>query len=531
MSAFFLPCPWLLVVTLSAASPAPEPSPAKGAPTPPPGGAPMRIQLRLSKTQLVTSEDVDVRIVLSNESASPVAFPDPFRHSDQSLTYTVTGPEYPKGQDVSHYTVIAREGSQPLGGVAAPRVQLGAGRALESVMPLQEWVPIRKPGRYLLTARFRAAGIDSVSAPVEFEVLTGRPGPAAAGVMVGGGAYAGVGAVWLQQLEGRTLLMQAVFVDETDEDGRGVTRQSSRALGAVEPGATDALAPWTNDAPGAGAVSWVLWRSGASILALAPPATATEPFRFDLEAPPDRLVRPPLETHAGELFVPLIGAGGTDLRLVRFQSSLEATHVTPGKEVGRVRLASAPVAARAALQPGAVGNGISIVLVSEAPGGLEVQHVRATGAGRLSRAASTLLRGLRALPDSEPGVWIDEAGFVHAAWVAASVKDPRRPMLAEVRFRPDGRLASPPRTTPLPELPLRARAAVARHCHQPHSERAGGVGWAILLEDGSLVRAGQRGPPTSPERPVAVPMELFEMLQGVFILTTDPAVGPVFEWL
>ncbi|MFP2957895.1 hypothetical protein ACLEPN_08700 [Myxococcus sp. 1LA] len=491
----------------------------------------MRIQLRLPKAQLVTSEDLDVRIVLSNESATPVAFPDPFRHSDQSLTYTLTGPEYPKGQDVSHYTVIAREGTQPLGGVVAPEVQLGAGRVLESIVPIQEWAPIRKPGRYLLTARLRAAGIDTVSAPVEFEVLTGRPGSASAGVMLGGGPYSGVGAVWLQQLEGRTLLMQAVFVDETDEEGRGVARRTSKALGAVEPGATDAMAPWTNDAPGGEAVSWVLWRSGASILALAPPATSTAPFRFELEAPPDRLVRPPLETHAGELFVPVIGAGGTDLRLVRFQSSLEATHVTPGKEVGRVRLASAPVAARATLQPGSVGNGISIVLVSEASGGLEVQHVRATGTGRLSRAASTLLRGLRAIPDSEPGVWIDEAGFVHAALVAASQKDPRRPMLAEVRFRSDGRLAAPPRMTPLPELPGNARAAVARHCHQPHSERAGGVRWAILLEDGSLAHTGQRGAPASPAHPVAVPMELLEMLQGVFILTTDPARGPVFEWL
>ncbi|WP_426751643.1 hypothetical protein [Myxococcus sp. Y35] len=491
----------------------------------------MRIQLRLSKAQLVTSEDLDVRIALSNESATPLEFPDPFRHSDQSLTYTVTGPEYPKGHAVNHYAVIEREGTQPLGGVVPPQVRLGAGRMLESVMPLQEWVPIRQPGRYRLTARLQAAGIDAVSEPVEFDVVTGRPGSASAGMMIGGEPYSGVGTVWLQHLEGQTLLMQAVFVDETDEDGRGVSRRTSKVLGAVAPGASDALAPWTNDAPGGEAVSWVVWRQGASILALAPPATTTAPFRFDLGAPPERLVRPPLETHAGELFVPIVDAGGKELRLLRFQSTMDATEVTPGKEVGRVRLPSVPLAARATLQPGSVGNGISIVLVSAAAGGLDIQHVRATGAGRLSRAASTLLRGLSALPNSEPGVWIDDAGSVHTALVAASLKNPRQPMLAEVRFRSDGRLAAPPRMSPLPQLPTNARAAVARHCHHPHSDRAGEVRWAILLEDGRLVHTGQRGPPSSPKQPVASPLELLEMLQGTFILTTDPILGPVFEWL
>ncbi|WP_141621289.1 hypothetical protein [Myxococcus sp. AB036A] len=531
MSTSVLSGPWLLVLTLSAANPVPTPSQVKTAPSPPSGGVPMRIQLRLSKAQLVTSEDMDVRIALSNESATPLEFPDPFRHSDQSLTYTVTGPEYPKGHAVNHYTVIEREGTQPLGGVVAPQVRLGSGRVLESVVPLQEWAPIRQPGRYRLTARLQAAGIDTVSAPVEFDVVTGRPNSASAGVMIGGGPYSGVGTVWLQHLEGQTLLMQAVFVDETDEDGRGVSRRTSKVLGAVAPDASDALAPWTNDAPGGEAVSWVLWRQGASILALAPPATLTAPFRFDLETPPERLIRPPLETHAGELFVPIVEAGGRGLRLLRFQSSMDAPNVTPGKEVGRVRLPSVPLSARATLQPASVGNGISIVLVSEAAGGLEVQHVRATSAGRLSRVASTLLRGLSALPDSEPGVWIDDSGHVHAALVAASLKNPRQPMLAEVRFRSDGRLVAPPSMTPLPELPTSARAAVARHCHLPHSDRAGEVRWAILLEDGRLMHSGQRGPPSSPKQPVASPLELIEMLQGTFILTTDPIRGPEFEWL
>ncbi|NVJ17162.1 hypothetical protein HV826_23805 [Myxococcus sp. AM010] len=531
MSASIRSGPWLLVLTLSAANPAPTPSQVKTTPSPPSGGAPMRIQLRLSKAQLVTSEDLDVRIALSNESATPLEFPDPFRHSDQSLTYTVTGPEYPKGHAVNHYTVIEREGTQPLGGVVAPQVRLGSGRVLESVVPLQEWVPIRQPGRYRVTARLQAAGIDAVSAPIEFEVMTGRPGPASVGVMMGGGPYSGMRAVWLQHLGGHTLLMQAVFVDETDEEGRGVSRRTAQALGTVEPEATDALSPWTNDAPGGEAVTWTLWRQGASILALAPPATPQAPFRFDLEAPPARLVRPPLETHAGELFIPLLGAGALDLRLIRFQSSQDATHVTPGKEVSRVKLAATPVAARATLQPAAVGNGISIILVSEAPGGLDIQHVRATRAGRLRRTASAFIRGLRGLPGSEPGVWIDEAGRVHAALVAASLKNPNQVVLVEVRFRSDGRLEAPARQTALTELPAAARAAVARHCHQPHSDRAGGVNWAILLEDGRLVHAGQREEPVSTTRPVAVPLELLDMLQGTFILTTDPVLGPTFEWI
>ncbi|QDF04749.1 hypothetical protein BHS04_16295 [Myxococcus xanthus] len=520
--------PWLLMMTLTSSSPATSSGPP---PTPTSRGTPMRIQLRLPKAQLVTSEDLDVRVLLSNESATPLELPDPFRHADQSLTYTVTGPEYPKGHDVNHHAVISRELAQPIGGVVAPRVRLGTGQTLESVVALQEWLPIRKPGRYQVTARLRAAGVDAVSAPVEFDVMAGAPGPASVGVMLGGGAYSGMSAVWLQQLEGRSLLMQAVFVDETDEEGRGVSRRTSKVLGTVEPGASDAMAPWTNDAPGGEAVSWTLWRNGASLLALAPPATPQTPFRFDLEAPPAQLIRPPLETHAGELFIPLLGAGGLDLRLIRFQSSMDAVHVTPGKEVGRVKLTAVPISARATLQPASVGNGISIILVSEAPGGLEVQHVRATGAGRLIRAASTLIRGLRGLPGSEPGVWIDEAGRVHAALVAASLKNPHQAILVEVRFRSDGRLEAPARLKPLTDLPSPARAAVARHCHQPHSDRTGDVSWAILLEDGRLIHAGNRGAPVSAEKPVAVPLELLDLLQGTFILTTDPVLGPVFVWL
>ncbi|NVJ10135.1 hypothetical protein HUW63_33565, partial [Myxococcus sp. AM001] len=191
MSAFVLVGPWLLVLTLSAARPLPPPSQAKTVPPPPPGGAPMRIQLRLPKAQLVTSEDLNVHITLSNESATPLEFPDPFRHSDQSLTYTVTGPEYPKGHTVNHYRVIEREGTQPLGGRVPPQVELGPGRKLESVVPIQEWLPIRQPGRYRLTARLQSAGIDMVSAPVEFDIMSGRPGSASAGVMMGEGAYSG----------------------------------------------------------------------------------------------------------------------------------------------------------------------------------------------------------------------------------------------------------------------------------------------------------------------------------------------------
>ncbi|NTX56674.1 hypothetical protein [Myxococcus sp. CA039A] len=523
MSPILLSCHTLLVsLTLASAPPRPTKSPSTQ-----PGGPSVRIQFNMPKERFTAIEDRSLRLTVRNNGPSPVELADPFRNSDATLTYTLTGPEYPQGRSANGREVTLRNPDNAVSPDAAPRVRLGVGQALESVLELHEWLPVTRPGRYRLEARLEQPALSVESAPVEFDIVASTSGPASLGFDVAARYRSSVFATWIQEIEGRPMLVTGVYADATDDSEWGVRWRPATILGPVEPGSSDALAPWTNNTQGAPCVDWVVWRKGASVMALAEPATTEHPFRMDLEAPPESLVRPPLQTAAGELFIPFIAAGGRELRLLRFQSTLDSTEVTPGREVGRVRLPGKPIASRATIQPDSLGDAISVVLVEDTAEGLDLHHVRSRAGGGLTRVASTRLPGLRALPSSEPGLWMDPAGRLNVAVLAASLKHPRRAMLAQVRYRADGRLESPPRVKALAELPAVPRAAIARH--HPEDLSKGELFWAILLVDGRMVTSSTKnGGPITPRHPVALPLELYPA-RDTYVLTVDPVLGPSFE--
>jgi hypothetical protein len=490
----------------------------------------LSIQFRLPKVRFTAAEERTARLTLRNEGNEPLELRDPFRDADQSLAYTLTGPEYPDGRSVTWRSFVLRNPAYTLTMDVAPRIRLGAGQAIEFIVDLHEWLPATRPGRYRLEARLTQESLTATATPVEFDIVPSTAGPASLGVTLGVSYDSGASAAWLQDVEGQPMLLINGYDDQNAEDTEGgMTMRAASVLGPVEPGSTEALVPWSNDAQGDLSVHWRMWRHGTSIVAVGGMAATTlNPFRFDLGEAPERIVRPPLESVAGELFVPVVGAGGRTLRLIRFQTSNDTTEVTPGREVGRVILPGAPVAARATLQPSSVGNGVSVVLVEESLGGLDLHHVRTTSTGRLTRVASTLVRGVRAMPRSEPGLWMDSAGRLSAALVATSPKNPRRALLVEVRYRADGRLESPPRVTPLGLLPESPRASVARY--RTDAERGGELWWAILLEDGRVLHRNSnvlRGPMRT-RHPAALPLELF-LGRDVYLLSADPVLGPSFE--
>ncbi|MCP3143343.1 hypothetical protein [Pyxidicoccus xibeiensis] len=526
MSALAMSCPALLMVfTLAGSAPT---SPASTRPSPSPGGPSVRLQFKLPKAHFTAAEERVVRITLRNEGNTPVEMRDPFRDADQSLTYTLTGPEYPEGRSVSWRSFALLDPAYILTMDEAPRIRLDPGKAIEFVAYLHEWFPATRPGRYRLSAQLRQEPLIATAPPVEFDIMPSSAGPASLGIYVGEAYEQGIMAAWLQDVGGQPVLMGCHYDDRDAVEVGGMSMQAATVMGPVEPGSTEVLFPWSNAAPDGETAEWFVWRKGASLRAWAHPATTLEPFRFDLGEPPERVVRPPLRTATGELFVLVVGAGGRNLRLIRFHSTEEATEVTPGREVGRVHLPGPPVAARATLQPDSIGNGISVLLVEEVQGGLDFHHVRTTRSGRLTRVASTLVRGLRALPQSEPGLWIDSAGRLHAVLVAATLKDPQQAMLAELRYRPDGRLEAPARLKPLGRLPSAARAAVARY--NPGTSRGGALAWAVLLEDGRVQHHDMWQGPMKTRYPAAVPMELYQGGYN-YLLTVNPDLGPTFESL
>lgn len=491
----------------------------------------MSIQFKLPKERFTAAEYRSARIIIRNEGTEPVEMRDPFRDADQSLTYTLTGPEYPDGQSVTWRDFVLRNPAYILTMDVAPRIRLGAGEAIQFLVDLSEWFPTTRPGRYRLSARLKQDNVTATATPVEFELVPSSASPASLGFVVDGVPSHGVMATWLQETGEQPLLLAGFYDDMNAEDtDNGMTLRPAAFVCAVEPGSTDVLTPWTNDSSGDQSMQWVLWRHGTTLLAKAGRADVSTPSRFDLGETPERIVRPPLDTVAGELLVPVLGAGGKTLRLIRFQSSFEATEAAPGREVGRVILPGVPVASRATLQPSTLGNGVSVLLVEEAQGGLDLHHVRSTSTGRLTRVASTLVRGVRAMPQSEPGLLIDSTGRMSAALVAVSLKNPRRAMLVEARYRADGRLEAPPRVTPLGMLPEAPRAAVVRYQTDPalHGELA----WAILLEDGRVLHKDTDPfrSPMKPRTPVVLPLEII-LGRGSYVLTMDPLLGPTFEYL
>ncbi|MCE9673717.1 hypothetical protein LY474_38540 [Myxococcus stipitatus] len=487
----------------------------------------MRLTVILPKTDYIVGEHRPARLILRNESGMTLAFGATPPTTPGAVRLTLIGPALSGGASAPWREVSSKALSHALAARTGSRGRLAPGQSIESTIALHDWLPVTKPGRYRLEASLLHAAYPVVSSPVEFDVLAPPLCPASLGCDIAGPEGSEVLTTWLQEVAGQRMLMTRVF-HET-RDGQSLTaglHGAARALGAVAPGTSEALAPWSNDPARISSVSWLVWRNGASLMALAEPATMTGPFRFDLEEPPARLVRPPLQTAAGELFIPVISARGRELRLIAFRSASDATHVTPGWEIGRVRLRGAPVASRATLQPASLGNGVSVVLIEPSPHGLEVHHVRTSGLGRFSRVETTHLRGLSALPDSEPGLWIDASGRLRAAVLALSSKAPRQLVLAEVTHRPDGRLGPPARMTALGELPCAPRSALVRP--HPALKHAGALTWAILLEDGRLLGPGTSGAPMWTRHPVSLPLELY-LGQGAYILTRDPVRGPVFE--
>jgi len=481
----------------------------------------------LPKTDYVMGERRPARLILRNESGTALAFGASPPTMPGALRLTLIGPSLAAGARAPWREVSSRSLSHALAARTGSRGRLDPGQSVESTIALHDWLPVTKPGRYRLEASLLHAAYPIVSSPVEFDVLAPPPGPASMGCDIAGPEGSEVLTTWLQEVSGQRLLMMRVFRETRDGGALDAAPHGpTRALGAVAPGTSEALAPWSNDPARISSVSWLVWSNGASLLALAEPATMAEPFRFDLEEPPAALVRPPLQTAAGELFIPIISARGRELRLIAFRSASDATHVTPGREIGRVRLRRAPVASRATLQPASLGNGVSVVLVEAGPHGLEVHHVKTSGLGRFSRVETTHLRGLSALPDSEPGLWIDTSGRLRAAVLALSSKAPRQLVLAEVTHHPDGRQGPPARMTALGELPCAPRAALVRP--HPALKHAGALTWALLLEDGRLLGPGTAGAPMGTRHPVSVPLELY-LGRGAYILTRDPVRGPVFE--
>ncbi|MCP3103385.1 hypothetical protein LZ198_31330 [Myxococcus sp. K15C18031901] len=489
----------------------------------------MQLKVLLPKTHYTAGEHRTALLILRNESHVPLEFPDPLHAPEQALRYTLTGPVFPESRHIPCREVSSRGLSHVLASRPGARVRLAPGQTFESLIALHDWLPVTRPGRYRLEASLTHPDFSITSPPVEFDILAPPTGPVSLACDVAAPDGSGVEATWLQDVEGRPSLLVRGYEEPREDTSRPPSpRQPASVIGPVAPGITEALAPWSNDPDRISSVSWRVWRQGASLMALAGPATPGRPFRFDLEAPPAQVVRPPLQTAAGELFIPVVAACGRELRLICFQTSSDASDLTPGWEMGRVGLHGRIVAARATLQPASRGNGVSVVLVEQTDRGLDLHHVRTHGSGRFTRVATTRLKGLHALPDSEPGIWVDEAGRLHAALLTLSRKNPRQVVLAEVHHRPDGRPAAKPRLTALRELPCAPRAAVARH--HPERSRAGVLTWAILLENGSLLTPHTVGAPMRPRHPVGLPLELFPA-RRTYVLTWDPVQGPAFEAL
>lgn len=183
MSTHALFCPVLLMVVSLAgsASARPPPSPAATRPSPATGGPSVRIQFKLPKERFIAAEECKARITLRNEGTEPVELRDPFRDADQSLTYTLTGPEYPEGRSVSWRSFVLMDPAYILTMDVAPRIRLGAGQSIEFVVYLHEWLPATRPGRYRLSAQLTQEPITATAAPVEFDIVPSSAGPASLG--------------------------------------------------------------------------------------------------------------------------------------------------------------------------------------------------------------------------------------------------------------------------------------------------------------------------------------------------------------
>lgn len=326
--------------------------------------------------------------------------------------------------------------------------------------------------------------------------------------------------------DGQLQLCDIVYHEDRPDLGvvKLVSRKTARA---VPKGATKLFVPWTNYDRMDSLWLWRGWIDGANLCGLPQPSDPL--LRIPLGAEPSQLIRPALSTTTGEMDVPLIGAGGKELLLARFLPGREG-QAASGSVLWRIPIAEPPVASRAALGPAASGSQRRLVLMLQKENGVTLHLLDITGGRKPASTVTIDIPKVFALPNSEPGIRIDDKGATHISVLLSSGPDFKDLSTADVSFPPGG---GPPALSPKivnVRSKLDAPPVAAGITYEARPDRPMRRDWVVLLADGTLVHSQSNDKPMRPRGVPVTPLDLVAMSRATYILTIQ-ADGPNLEAL
>ncbi len=323
---------------------------------------------------------------------------------------------------------------------------------------------------------------------------------------------------------GRMQLRDLVFHEERPDLGE-IELVSDEASVSLPAAVIDVFMPQTNYDRMDSLYLWRGWFEGPTVCALADPKAP--PVRVTLEGPGMRLVRPALSVESGEMQVPVLGAGGRQLVLVRFQMPAGGSPAG-GEVVWTLPLDRPAAGACASLGPATTGSLKKVAILSKEEGGVSLQVIDLPERGKPGKPARLELKGFEPVPGGHPGMFIDVKGSAHVSAIIAKEGSPKELSVIDVRFpaTPEGGIEQSVKSIrEIASLPVAAGVS-----WQSHADRPLRRDWAVLLKNGKVLSSQTENPPMALEGVPVVPLELVSRSQCTYLLTTGPA-GPLLESL
>lgn len=487
----------------------------------------VKIEIKFPKDRFVVGEDLPMGVEIANDGKAPVRLPDPFNNNNWQPTYSISGPAFPDGMTFSARSALRGDKRPNPEGIAPAMAEIGAGQTIADDLPLRQWLKLSKPGKYELTARLDWEGLSIQSKPASFTLEALSIRSISVGEDFGLPTAQNISMLLLHegggQSGGKKRLYDANFT-ETRPDLGETALHSMGPQAETGPGASDAMAPWTNYDRMGSLHFWRAWREGPKLLAATP--AAKNPLSLDLEGEPKFLVRPALMAASGELDIFAALSGEPAISLARFvQPGKGGTGPAP-RVLWRHPLESAPLSGRCILDPQGKKERRHVALLSAAQDAVRLDRLVCPADGAKPAADFALVPNAAPLATSEPALRVDAEGTLHVAALVWTNAKERAFALAEFKFEEGSPGAAKPNLTDLGLLDADAKAAAIQFQLTPADEPR--IEWALLLVDGRVVSGGAQGRRQAfqPAAPPSLPLEIVPLSQATYLLLIDPEKGP-----
>lgn len=488
----------------------------------------MKIELRLPATNYVAKESLLLTVVITNDGKSPISVPDPETMSNTEPVYILTGASFPQP------ATLAFGGRRPdLPPVPPEMVTIAPGEEFECQVPIDMLARIVEKGRHTVMMRMGEVSSNTVAFSIDEPVVVG------ARIMADDGVQRSPARV-LALVGSPGKLIQFLFREQRPAIGEIRFAKMVAAPAPAPPAnATDPLAIWTNFDRSEVFYFRTGWVSPDAVGIET--GSEAQTVRATLQVGAEVPVHPALMAIDGNAQVFVRSA--SQLRLLRFPLPEKGQPPAPSEEIWSAPMPASVGSAAAVLSASGKPYALTVGTMAPAPAsrpeeeppGLRVTLFDASGD---AKPLDIEIPNAVPVPDSQPAVWCDAEGRVHAALLVLDPPPPppppgpEKPEEPEEPSKPSYTLSYvridwtpllepfPPAFTRkrLPAIAVKPAAAVVSHKITAGSSR---VDWVAMLEDRSFLSDTQPGQPQSVAGQPVLPLQVLSMEHAKYLLTLD----------